>query len=152
MIHVVLRASYCRSYYCCHFLWRHSRCTGITDQMASTFYFTNTWGKHQRLMWTNIHWKHTASISIILLTHPHTPPSPSLKKDEMTKTSLICKHKQECSEMVLLASSSSLSGQPHTIYPSNVVSRPGNTNKKQKQGQEQGRKSMQLILTDTFLN
>lgn len=34
-IHLGLQAPCCRSYYCCHFVWRHSRCIGLTVQMAS---------------------------------------------------------------------------------------------------------------------
>lgn len=95
--------------------------------------------------------QNSVSISIILFTI--SPPHPSLKKDEMTDRDTAEQQRQECSEMASLASSSNLSGQPQTIYPSDILSCPGQEIQQQKTKTKTWtgtrRKSMP-ILTKTF--
>ena len=106
---------------------------------SANFYFTCSWAKQQlTIILSFTEKKNTASISIILFTNPHTPPPPSLNKMKwQTETWHLCRHRQGCSEMALLASSSNLSGHTQTKYPSNILPCPG----KEIQQQEAKRKT-----------
>jgi len=97
-------------------------------------------------------------------THPPIPPAPlSLKEDEISDRSASAHLQTQTGEQCAasLASSSNLSGQPHTIYPGNILSCPGQETQQQEDKEREGERERERhkdinqyysILTTTFLN
>ncbi len=159
MIHLGLQVLCFRFCYCCHFLWRHSRCIGLT---VPTVYFTYFLEKRLLNVLCEkeacIHWKQKYLLCFNNFVYPHPPTHIPPLFFSITKGGWNGRQEHGTSAETdrsavngLLASSSNLSGQSQTINPATSCPVQGRNYSNQRQrgryGWAQRGKSMLPILT-----
>lgn len=127
--HLGLQVLCCRFFCYYRFLWRHSRCSGLCAQMNQVFSIFISLALDKNTFWMFCFHPARILLPFRLSCSPTPTPvnllNPYSKMKWHPKIQHIYRHKQECSETALLASSSSHCGQPQTVYPCNILSCPG---------------------------